>query len=49
MEGDEPIPYKITKEDGTSGPSSTDYTGYAEVEYPNHDTYKGEFVNGVFN
>jgi hypothetical protein len=46
MDG-ENVPYKITKEDGTSGPSSFEYTGKAEVEYPNKDIYSGDFVNGV--
>lgn len=43
----EPVPYKITKDDGTTGPSSKDYTGKAEVIYPNSDTYVGDFVNGL--
>lgn len=48
MGDNEPIPYKITKADGSSGPDSRDYTGKVElVEYPNRDTYTGDFVNGV--
>lgn len=47
MEAPEQIPYKITKEDGSSGPSSTGYTGKADVEYPNKDTYSGDFINGL--
>ena len=41
------VPYNIVKEDGTSGPSSTDYSGKAQVTYPNSDTYEGDFVKGV--
>mmetsp|Transcript_17037 Transcript_17037/g.17717 ORF Transcript_17037/g.17717 Transcript_17037/m.17717 type:complete len:224 (+) Transcript_17037:10-681(+) len=47
MEPVEPVPYRITKDDGTSGPSSKDYTGKAEVVYPNSDTYNGDFKDGV--
>ena len=43
--------YVITKvgEDGqtTQDKSSKDYTGKAQVQYPNGDTYDGPFVNGV--
>lgn len=43
----EQVPYKITKEDGTSGASSKDYTGKADVQYPNNDVYTGDFKNGL--
>lgn len=44
---EEKVSYKITKADGSSGSSSEDYTGTAEVEYPNKDTYSGDFKNGL--
>ena len=43
--------YVITKilEDGTQNPekSSEHYTGKAQVQYPNGDTYEGMFNDGV--
>jgi len=47
MEPIETVPYKITKEDGTASQSSVNYTGKAQVEYPNKDTYDGDFVDGL--
>lgn len=47
MEQLEPVPYRITKEDGSQDASSKDYTGKAEVQYTNSDSYNGDFKNGV--
>ena len=45
--GDEEAVYQITKEDGSVGKSSRDYTGKASSVYVNKDTYTGDFVEGV--
>ena len=43
--------YVITKigEDGRTvqDKTSEDYTGKAQVQYPNGDVYEGNFINGV--
>lgn len=42
------LPFKITYEDGTNSDSlKQNYTGKAEIEYPNRDKFSGNFVNGV--
>ena len=46
--GDEEAVYQITKEDGSVGKSSRDYTGKGVAVYTNKDTYSGDFVEGVF-
>jgi hypothetical protein len=45
--GDEEAVYQITKDDGSVGKSSRDYTGKGLAVYINKDTYNGDFVDGV--
>ena len=41
------MPYQFTPEGGAAGNSSKGYTGRGLANYPNGESYDGEYVEGV--